>query len=152
MPVIRTWGCLNRRCGSEFESWEPAPTCPKCRGVRVHWVPGGGHTLSAATQHNDRTLKAVAKRFGLTDLGQKGGTHAGERAEPNLRAAKPMGPQQYSPMPGFNVGWSNKPTAGWASEPYPLKTQMPTGRARFKAGSKRIPTHIVATDPRKVSV
>ena len=147
MSVLRTFGCLNAKCGHQFDSWNAAPDCPKCRGLRVHWVPRGGNILGEKTKHNDRTLKSVADRFGLTDMGQHGGTHAGERAEPNRRTPPKTLP--YTPAPGFKVPFAEngRSTAGWADAPYPLKGTLPVNSHKFKNQRGRIPTEIVKSSP-----
>ena len=139
MGVLRTWLCLNKNCNAEVESDVPNPECAVCECVRVQWIPGGGH-ISGKSRGIDKTLRDVADRFGLTNLGQHGGTHAGERAEPN-RVTPPPSERMYSPMPGFNVPWSNTATAGWANSAYPLKRPFETG-ARINAASKPIPTRL----------
>ena len=145
--ILRTWNCQNRRCGAAFDSGDPNPPCPKCGCARVSWQPGGGHIHSATTAHNDRTLKSVADRFGLTDMGQHGGTHAGERAEPNRRS--PPRTLPYTPAPGFKVPFAEngRPTAGWADAPYPLKGTLPVNSHKFKNQRGRIPTEIVKSAP-----
>ncbi len=141
MGVIRTWLCLNRKCTAEFDSDQPNPECPTCECARVQWLPRGGH-LAGSSTGIDKTLRQVSDRFGLTDMGQRSGTHAGERAAPHLRQANPN-ERRYSPMPGFDVPWSNSATAGWASAPYPLRKSFEPG-ARFSGAGKSIPTEVVA--------
>ncbi len=59
--IIRTYLCGNGECAAEFDNGDPAPQCPKCGCVRVSWLPRGGNILSAATKHNDRTVKGIAE-------------------------------------------------------------------------------------------
>ena len=65
--VIRSWACLNKRCGSAFSSWESNPACPKCKCVRVSWIPGGGHVAGTA-RAADAELRTLSDNFGLTNL------------------------------------------------------------------------------------
>lgn len=147
--VLRTWGCLNKRCRNEFESGDANPPCPKCGNLRVGWRPGGGHVLHGSTRNTDATLRGLATRYGLTDMGQRGGTQAGETAKRDLPQGKPMGDgRMYSPMPGFEVPWSSTPTAGFASKAFPIRGQLPINRAKFKP-KQGIPTQVVGRDNRK---
>ena len=65
--VVRSWACLNGRCGEQFTSWDSNPECPKCRCVRVTWIPGGGHVAGTA-RAADADLKTLADNYGLSDL------------------------------------------------------------------------------------
>src|SRR5579872_3379042 len=80
MGVLRTWQCLNGRCSGQFEAWEANPECPKCRGVRVQWMPAGGH-IAGAAKDADRELRTLADQFGLGDINS---ARRGERAKPKL--------------------------------------------------------------------
>lgn len=92
----------------------------------------------------------MADRFSLTNLGQRGGTHAGERAEPNRPTPPTVG--AYEPMPGFKTPWGPGVTGSWSDKPFPIKGKLPVNSAKFKNTRGRIPTTIVATDPRKVTL
>lgn len=107
----------------------------------MQWVPGGGHLLQKAPGI-DRTLRSVANRFGLTDMGQRGGTHAGERAEPNLPAPKPQ-ERMYEPMPGMRVPWSDTPTAGFSDRVFPMGKSIPINGPKFGGVRRHIPTTVV---------
>ena len=81
--ILRTWQCHNGRCGKRFDSWDAHPECPKCKNVKVSWVPGGGHIMGTAPKA-DADIRSLADTFGLNDItstrhGQKGG-----RAKPPL--------------------------------------------------------------------
>ena len=65
--VIRSWQCLNARCGHEFTAWESNPKCPTCKCVRVHWIPGGGHVAGTA-KGCDAELRALADAFKMPDI------------------------------------------------------------------------------------
>ena len=78
MGVLRNWACGNRRCEARFESWNDYPECPKCRCVRVQWVPGGGHVAGTA-RAADAELRTLADNNGLSDLMS---ARRGERAKP----------------------------------------------------------------------
>ena len=143
--ILRTWACMNRACAREFEAGEANPPCPHCGNVRVQWVPGGGKILHGSTRGMDETLKGLAQSYGLTDMGQRGGTQAGEPAKPAL----PQGNGRvYSPMPGFEVPWSTSATAGFASKAFPIRGKLPINSAKFKP-KQAIPTQVVGRDDRK---
>jgi len=65
--VLRSWQCKNKRCRHSFDSWDGAPACPACGCVAVGWVPGGGHV--GTTKALDASLKALAKSYGMSDMG-----------------------------------------------------------------------------------
>lgn len=78
--IIRSWECLSARCGEQFDSWDSNPECPACKGVRVGWIPGGGHVQGTA-KAADAELRALADVFNMTDMNS---ATRGERAKPKL--------------------------------------------------------------------
>jgi hypothetical protein len=66
--ILRTWHCQNARCSRQFDAWESNPECPACHGVRVSWVPAGGHIKGAATKTGDAELRALADIFRMGDM------------------------------------------------------------------------------------
>lgn len=149
--ILRTFGCLNARCGHEFDAWEAAPECPKCRSVKVCWRPRGGHIHGETTKHNDRTLKSLANSFGLTDMGQRGGTHEGEPVKRDL-PSRPMMPGSVpTGIPGIGAPWGLTSTAGWSSTPHKMTRQFEPG-AKFTGKRPAVPTEIVARDSRKIPI
>ena len=79
--ILRSWACLNRRCGVDFDAWEDYPACPKCGNIRCQWIPGGGHVAGTAAAA-DATLRDLAQRYGMSDINS---AREGERAMPKLR-------------------------------------------------------------------
>ena len=65
--IIRTWRCLNARCGGVFNSWDANPSCPSCQCVRVEWQPAGGH-IGGYSKNADVELRALADMFKLGDM------------------------------------------------------------------------------------
>lgn len=65
--VIRSWICGNSRCADVFDSWEPNPSCPRCKCVRVSWKPGGGH-IAGVAKAADAELRALADVFRMSDM------------------------------------------------------------------------------------
>lgn len=92
MGVIRSWQCLNKSCGCEFQAWEANPACPDCGCVRVNWIPGGGHCAGTA-KAADADLRLLADNYGLTDLNSAEEGRAAKKVrlgpEPD-RHAQPM--------------------------------------------------------------
>jgi hypothetical protein len=66
--ILRTWHCQNGRCSRQFDAWESNPECPACHGVRVAWVPAGGHIKGSATKTGDAELRALADIFRMGDM------------------------------------------------------------------------------------
>jgi hypothetical protein len=98
--ILRSWLCLNARCNAQFDAWTDYPSCTKCGGARVQWIPGGGHVAGTA-RAADAELRQLADNFGLTDLNS---ARRGERAKPALQAAPPTGRQQSMQFaPGFTA-------------------------------------------------
>src|SRR5258708_9960757 len=139
-----TFACLNKRCGKVFATVDRNPSCPACGCVRVEWAAPQVAIRSETTTHNDKTLRGLADRFKLGDLGQRSGTHAGERAEPHLRQP-PSGGRLYEPMPGFRVPWSNRPTAGFGNQSF-AGVRAQAGAVRATVGAKPIPTEVRFAD------
>jgi hypothetical protein len=99
MAVIRSWQCLNtRRCGSTFDSWDANPECPQCRGVRVSWIPGGGH-IAGTSRTCDADLRALADCFSLTDMNSA----STDRGAKKIKAPPPA---QAAPLHTFAPGFS----------------------------------------------
>lgn len=112
--IIRTWGCLNLRCEKVFDSYEPNPTCPVCKGVRVNWIPGGGHIMGVATKTGDAELRALTDIFKLGDLNSAREGQAAKKV--SLPVAKNGGPVhtfggQFSAAIDPTVGAQCVPTA-----------------------------------------
>ena len=100
MGVLRTWHCQNSRCSREFDAWEANPECPACHGVRVSWVPAGGHIKGASTKTGDAELRALADLFRMTDINSAEEGRAAKRV--NLPSAPAAGPI-HTFAPGFSA-------------------------------------------------
>lgn len=68
MPIKRSYSCLNRRCRYEFDSDGDFPPCPRCRGLRVQWVPKPVAINSSRTAAIDTTVRELASDFGLSNF------------------------------------------------------------------------------------
>lgn len=98
--ILRSWGCLNPRCESEFTSGEPAPSCPHCGNVRVNWIPGGGHIGSHA-KAADKDLQALIDVFKLPDI------NSAERGRGAKKVAtQPAVDPKAAPQMNFGMGFS----------------------------------------------
>lgn len=137
--VLRTWLCQNSDCGVEFEAGEPNPPCPDCGCIRVQWVPGGGHMLSASTRSADATLRRVASRYGLTNLRS---ARAGESAHPGRPAAKELrGTPPVALGMGLGVKLTERPYAEFQGMTTPLVGAVPL-HGRYKRGAKPPPRQV----------
>lgn len=123
--VLRTWHCQNSRCQTTFDAWEPNPECPTCHGVRVSWVPAGGHIKGAATKTGDAELRALADIFRMGDMNSAEAGRAAKKVRlPDAPAAN-SGPV-HTFAPGFSasvnpaVGAQCVPTANKVE--YKVKT------------------------------
>jgi hypothetical protein len=117
--ILRSWQCLNKRCGHAFESGERYPECPRCKCVRVDWIPGGGHTAGSAPAL-DRTLRDLVSSFGLTDI------NSAERG----RQAKKLQPQPMSS--GAQMTFA----PGFAAPVTPHAVCVPAPNVSFKVKTK----------------
>ena len=111
--VIRSWICGNSRCSASFDSWEPNPSCPRCKCVRVSWKPGGGH-IAGVAKAADAELRALADVFRMSDM-NSASRDRGAKIVP-VQAPQAAGPVHHFPG-GFsatvnpNVGAQCVPTA-----------------------------------------
>lgn len=135
--VIRSWRCQNARCEEEFQAWESHPECPVCHGVRVNWIPGGGHVAGTA-RAADAELRMLADNYGLSDLNSAA---RGERAKPKL-ALQPV-VERSTPSISFAPGFTAPAHAGNQAMCVPststvnFKTRVSTNNAL--AHSRSIP-------------
>lgn len=97
--VWRTYSCLNRRCRNEFNSDADHPPCPRCRGLRVQWIPKAFGINSTRTAAIDKTARELAADFGLTNFRSP---QAGRSA---VDLPPPAGPDAgtFEPVPGWRV-------------------------------------------------
>lgn len=103
--IIRTYSCLNRRCRHEFDSDGDFPPCPRCRGLRVQWVPRPVNINSARTAGIDATARQLAADYGLTNF------RSPQPGQPAIPPARPAPPQPPPPASGrANVF---EPQQGW---------------------------------------
>jgi hypothetical protein len=142
--ISRNWQCLNRRCGSEFHSYEKGnPECPKCGCVRVSWIPGGGH-IGKAAPSADATLRSLATDYGMADL-NSGSPSRLNRAAPKYDGAVAdpgLGVKHFAP--GFAAHVSpNGATCSPSLAPVDLRGKQPIGRSFSPSGT--IPGPIVNT-------
>src|SRR5260370_12914438 len=101
--VMRSWSCLNRRCGKEFDSGEAATECPICGSARLSWIRGGGNILHARTRSLDATVRKQADHFGFGDLNSPSPSRL-NRAAPRARSPAPSSALgQVTFAPGFSA-------------------------------------------------
>lgn len=98
--ILRSWLCLNSRCGSQFNAWEENPPCTKCGCVRVQWVPAGGHVRNVAGGA-DAEFRALADAFNMNDM------HSAVRGEAAKKIkSQPNVDPQSAPAHQFAPGFS----------------------------------------------
>ena len=119
MGVLRTWHCLNGRCGRQFDAWEAAPACTSCGCVRVSWVPAGGHIKGASTKTGDAELRALADLFRMGDMNSAEEGRAAKKV--SLPASPSVGPV-HTFAPGFSAPVA--PGAGAACVPTSSKVDF----------------------------
>lgn len=96
--VIRTYSCLNRRCRHEFDSAGDFPPCPRCRGLRVQWVPRPVNINSSRTAAIDQTARQLAADFGMTNFRSP---VAGQAAMPPIAASGNR--NVFEPQQGWRI-------------------------------------------------
>lgn len=105
--ISRDWMCLNRRCGFTFHSFEPAPECPECGNVRVHWIPGGGH-IGKEAPRMDRELRKLSDQFGGMNFNSPSPSRL-NRAAPKANHPHPSQSRgQHTFAPGFTANVYDK--------------------------------------------
>lgn len=126
---------------AERTNWDNVPDeliCPSCESEDMVWVPQKFKTPSDI----DQTLRRIADRHGLGDLGQRGGTRAGEAA----KRARPEPPkaEKYVNIGGVNVPVTNGVTSTWATTTMDTKIAPKAGVPYGGiAQPKSIPTKVV---------
>jgi len=65
--VTRAYSCLNRNCRNEFNSEADHPPCPRCRGLRVQWLPKP-FGINKGSASIDRTVRQLAEDYGMKDF------------------------------------------------------------------------------------
>ncbi len=104
--ILRTWRCLNQRCGKAFDSYEKGnPDCVHCGCARVQWIPGGGHigTKSAAV---DATVRSLASNYAMTEINTPSHSRL-NRAMPKFAQRQPDLPVKHF-APGFSAPMSSQ--------------------------------------------
>src|ERR1700680_1674912 len=102
--IVRTFQCLNTRCEAEFEAWDQLnPACTACGGLRVQWLPRGGHVGGTAPAV-DAEFRKLTDCFGLSGLHSAGG---GEAAK--VVKSQPVVDRQSAPAMQFAPGFAAVP-------------------------------------------
>ncbi len=132
--LLRSWRCLNRRCGRTFDSFEHAnPDCTHCGCARVAWIPGGGH-IGKVAPSADRTLRSLATNYAMTNMGSPSESRL-NRAMPKFPQPVPNMPVQHF-APGFSAPISSAGATCQVSEAsVDLRGRIATGVALRPSGS-----------------
>lgn len=111
--------------------------CPFCDSDDdVIWIPKR-HNGSAASV--DQTLRDVADRYKLSDMGQRGGTRMGETPKHALQQEKI---ERYHNVNGVNIPVTNNITSTWADTNFTAPVSSKIGSSF--GGSKKVPTRVTA--------
>lgn len=134
--------CLNTRCtkADMFQSQEKMPACPACGCIRTAWMPPARGASPMNTGQIDATFRGLADNFGLSNMGQRGGTHEGEIAK-QIAQQKSEGTFGKMNVHGVEVPVEGTATAAWGKTSY-APFAVPT-KGRF-GGRQPIPTIITA--------
>jgi hypothetical protein len=116
--MSRSFSCLNRRCRYEFTTDADHPPCPRCRGLRVQWVPKSFGINTARTASIDKTARDLASDFGLTNFR----TPEAGRAAVALPASTGQTAGTFEPQPGWKINIPAAALTGHGSA-----VCMPTG-------------------------
>ena len=96
--IIRSYSCLNRHCRHEFDSDGDFPPCPRCRGLRVQWVPRPVAINSSRTAAIDATARQLAADFGMTNF------RSPQAGQPAALAPTPSGRDNvFEPQKGWRI-------------------------------------------------
>ena len=96
--ISRDWTCLNPRCGKTFHSYEKGnPPCTHCGGMKVAWVPGGGH-IAKVSPGVDATARGLAETYKLSNINTASPSRL-NRSKPALQQppVEPGPPVQFAP-------------------------------------------------------
>jgi len=134
--VWRSYSCLNRNCRNEFNSEEDHPPCPRCRGMRVRWLPKP-FAIGKVARGIDRTTRDLADTYGMSDIRS---AVAGQSVKQATNPAGPSSTRAFAPA-NSPIGGVQVPDA--CLDPTRSKHGMafcgPTGAvAPLKAGAMGI--------------
>lgn len=132
-----SYQCLDCNARTDYPEEPNEIICGTCRSGDVVWLPPKFKTPSDI----DQTLRRIADRHGLSDLGQRGGTRAGESA----KRARPEAPaaEKYVNIGGVNVPVTNGVTSTWATTTMNTKIAPKAGTPYGGiATPKPIPTNV----------
>jgi hypothetical protein len=129
--------CLNCGRRSDFEEKQHEPYCMYCECEDVSWIP---QKFASAT-HVDKTLRRIADRYKLSDMGQRGGTRMGESSR---QARQQETPEKFVNCQGFQVPVTNGICSTWSTSNIDTKIK-PAGVGQPYAGlrtPRAIPTKV----------
>lgn len=139
---FRSCRCSNERCAHLYLyniNKKHMPLCPKCNS-RAQFPAPFAHKGTA--KNIDATLKDLSEAYGLSDMGQRGGTREGEIAKKmNLNS----GSATYSPRPGFEIPFDTNPSCAWSKNPPNSKIGVDLSNGAKFAKKAAVPTKIVGS-------
>jgi len=108
--VIRSYTCLNRNCRNEFDSSEDHPPCPRCRGLRVQWLPRPVNINSRGRAAAiDKTVRELVEAHGMTDF------RSPQRGESVMKRPTPPPSGEahaFEPQPGWRINMPDSAMQG----------------------------------------
>lgn len=103
------------------------------------------NVATGAARSRDKVLNHIADSYGLTNMGQPGGTRRGEavmQIKPPPAAVQPG--VKYEPLPGFSVPFTGNAAAGWSEAPAQLRIKAQSHKSVQR--SKPIPTFVAGRE------
>src|SRR5271166_4248459 len=124
----RSYLCLNRNCVAAFNSSAERPTCPRCKGRIVKWLPQPVNVSRGTSKSIDATARGLADSYGMTNY---------NTPVVGRRAAPPAAAEASNVKPfDFGAGWrANLPTD---AQGRPVTMCVPTGLTSKLKGSPTI--------------
>ena len=148
---MRSWRCLNKRCGKHFDSGEPFPACPACRTVKVEWLPRALNIAKVAPSAA-RLLRSQTAALGLSNIKS---AHRDEGVKITRNGPEPGADGPVRGPPGFQyrTPTDGNPHASWSKNPPASRLSGPVTVGRFpRKPGQAIPTGsvVVARDDRRL--
>lgn len=129
--------CLECNQRSDYEDLPQEIMCQHCHSEDVYWLPPKYKTPS----HVDQTLRRIADRYKLSDMGQRGGTRAGENVR---KSVIQEAPERFVNVNGINVPVTNGVHSSWATTTTKASVKLDGGKPYAgMAAAKSIPTKVV---------
>lgn len=132
-----SYNCFECGQRSDFKDAVANPFCLFCGSSDVCWLP----QKYKSPGEIDKTLRMIADRHGLTDMGQRGGTRAGETA---IKSKIQPTIEKYQNVAcgvagGVNVPVTNDITSTWSPMAAPMKIDNAPKVGKAISSSRSVP-------------